>query len=204
MRSSTTTASEEAGDRPGRLRDRRQGRDGLGHRRRARAGATCRARPSSPPRSRSQFPGGAILTFQPARRTTAAGTATTIRTTTWGDSGCRSRLRPMPRPTRCPADVRKMLAIPARQADAGPERRRLQLLAHDGARMERRQRLDRRRSGEQHPEGSSQLVLREREKRASRPMSSSAAISSSRSKPVDTGRAGVSQPAASRAHRRRG
>ena len=47
------------------------------------------------------------------------------------------------RPTRCPQRVREILAIPRETAHAGPGRRRLQLLADDGARVEGGQRADR-------------------------------------------------------------
>ncbi len=106
------------------------------------AGATCRARRSSSlekPIAHRQGHDPDVSTW---RRTTAAGTATTTRTTTSAGSACRSPIDPTPWPIRCrsgprdPGDSR-------REAHAGAGRRRLQLLADDGPRVEGRQRPDR-------------------------------------------------------------
>ena len=87
----------------------------------------------------------------------------------------------MPRPTRSRRDVREILAIPARQRSPEQVGRvfsywRTTVPEWNGANAW----IDS--LGRQHPEGSSQLVLRERDKSREPPTSCSGAISSSRAR----------------------
>ena len=135
---------QEARDGPDRVRDRRQGRDGVGHR--------CRSRPAQSAaqsclqrcRSRSRMRRRHDPHLLSEAECTAAGTATTTRTTIWAASGFRSPPRRMRWPIRCPQNVREILAIPRDAALARAGADGLQLLAHHGSRVERRERHDRR------------------------------------------------------------
>ena len=102
-----------------------------------------------------------------------------------------------PRPTRCPPTSARSWRSRASKRTAGPDGRRLQLLADDGARVEGRQRPDRGALERSIPKGSSQLVLREREKpRATHILQRGDFLKPG--KAVDAGRAGVPAPAARR------
>ena len=73
----------------------------------------------------------------------AAGIVTIIRTITWADSGWRSQRRPMPWLTRFRSMSARFWRSPTTNGQHSQTAEVFQILADDGSRMERRQRVDR-------------------------------------------------------------
>ena len=148
---------QEARDRPGVVRHRRQGRHRLGHRRGtgpAQCGSQGRVRCRT---SRSNFP-TARSSRSNSNRCTAAGTATTIRTTTSAAFASRSRAPRIPSPILLPKHIRDIFACHRTRA----RRHRLRLSSRIG---EPRSPTGRKRTAtieelwKQHPVGASQLTM---------------------------------------------
>ena len=146
--------------RADRIRDRRQGRDRVGHRCRTRLCATSRAKPSSCLTHPISNPGGAILSYLSAARITAAGIPTTTKTTIWAASASPSPPPRTPTADPLPANRARVSTFRReRQAYSGADAGNLQLLAHHGRASGKRRTSASQALWKQHPEGSSQLVL---------------------------------------------
>ena len=112
-------------------------------------------------------------------RTTAAGTATIIRTTCWAGFAFRSPARPMAwRPTRCRGASARFWPFPAKPAHRRADRRSVRLLAHDGRRVEVAERALSKRCGANGPRARRRWSCNRATSRARRTCSSGAIFSS--------------------------
>ena len=120
-----------------------------------------RARRSSSPRSRSSIPSGTMLTFY-LKQNHGGWNSDDNQNNNLGRFRLSVTTAPDAEADPLPQRVREILAIPREQRTPAQTRRRLQLLADDGARVEGGRTTRSRRSGSEHPEGATQLVAAER------------------------------------------